>query len=235
MTISHSRLEENLRRIRQRIAAAAVDSGRKPHEVRFIAVTKYVDSPEARSVALAGCSDLGESRPQELWRKAEQLADIPISWHLIGPLQTNKIRRTLPVVSLIHSIGGLRLLAALNEEAQKQQRNVQGLLEVNISGETAKQGFMPTEVAAIVARLDDFPHVTICGLMGMASAQARPGQARREFASLRELRETLIQQFPSAARFHELSMGMSGDFEDAIAEGATWVRLGSALFDENGF
>lgn len=224
-------IADNLRRVRERIAAAAEAAGRRPEEITLVGVTKYVGPREARELVEAGCSDLGESRPQELWTKAEALADssVRIRWHLIGHLQRNKIRRTLPLVSLIHSVESERLLAAIDAEWQvhtaqnRQLLPIRILLEVNTSGETAKQGRAPDAVEPLLAAAERFPRVEICGLMTMAALEGGLDVAAQNFAALRQL----------ADRFGltERSMGMSGDFEVAIREGATIVRVGSALWE----
>lgn len=224
-------LVRNLEQIRRRIADAARTSGRTADSVTLVAVTKYVDAAMARTLADAGCHDLGESRPQELWRKAEALVDCPVRWHLIGHLQRNKIAHTLPRVSLIHSVDSLRLAEAIEAEAAGLARPVPVLLEVNISGESAKHGFAPDELAPLGPRLEPLAHVEIRGLMCMASRDSEPDQARREFEQLRLLRDRLRTLWPGHIDLNELSMGMSGDFEAAIAEGATLVRIGSSLFD----
>ncbi len=226
-----SPLLRNLEQIRQRIADAARISGRTPDAVTLVAVTKYVEPAVARALADAGCLDLGESRPQELWRKGEALADRPIRWHLIGHLQRNKIARTLPLVSLIHSVDSLRLVEAIEAEAARLPRPVPVLLEVNVSGEAAKHGFAPDELAPLGPRLEELTHVEVRGLMCMASRDSDPDQARREFERLRRLRDRLRTVWSDRLSLNELSMGMSGDFEAAIAAGATLVRIGSSLFE----
>ncbi|MGD9724746.1 MAG: YggS family pyridoxal phosphate-dependent enzyme [Pirellulales bacterium] len=225
-------IADNLRHVRERIAAAADSAGRRADEIMLVGVTKYVGPREALELATAGCSDLGESRPQELWTKVESLAaeTSQIRWHLIGHLQRNKLRRTLPLVSLIHSVDSERLLAAIDGEwqahaaAQNQQLSpVRVLLEVNTSGEAAKQGLAPEAVEPLLAAAKQFPRVEICGLMTMAALEGGLDVAAKNFALLHAL----------ADRFDlpERSMGMSGDFEVAIREGATIVRVGSALWE----
>ena len=219
----------------------------QPDEITLVGVTKYVGQREAAELVAAGCHDLGESRPQELWNKARRLYREPgagpspawsapnIRWHLIGHLQRNKVRRTLPLVSLIHSVDSERLLAAINEA----QAEIAGgsdppcnvLLEVNTSGEAAKHGLAPDEVEPLLAAAPQFPHVRICGLMTMAALEGGPDVAARNFATLRELRDRLKPNAPDCVQLNELSMGMSGDFEIAIREGATIVRVGSLLWD----
>jgi len=225
------RIAENLARIHQQIAQAAAASGRSAAEVRLVAVTKYADAALARRLVAAGCRELGESRPQELWHKAAELADLPLAWHLVGHLQRNKVRPTLPLVSLIHSVDSDRLLAEIDRAAAHLGRRVRVLLEVNVSGEPAKHGFSPVEVADVVTRMADYPQVELRGLMTMAGLAGGRTTARRDFARLRTLRDWLQRRSPPGVSLAELSMGMSGDFDLAIAEGATLVRIGSALFE----
>jgi pyridoxal phosphate enzyme (YggS family) len=236
---SAARLAENLARIRERIASAAARSGRPPEAVQLVGVTKYATAEVTRALATAGLIDLGESRPQSLWDKAAALADLSIRWHLVGHLQRNKVRRTLPIVSLVHSIDSLRLLGAIDEEralvaesgGSTRGQPVAALLEVNISGDAAKHGFQPAELEPLLAELPKFAHVRIRGLMAMASLDGGADRARRDFAALRELRDRLQTLAPAEVSLAELSMGMSDDYEVAIEEGATIVRVGSALFE----
>jgi PLP dependent protein len=225
------RIAENLREVRERIGAAAVRSGRHSADVRLVAVTKYVGLAEIRAVVAAGCNDLGESRPQQLWQRAEELADLPIRWHFIGHLQRNKVRRTLPTVSMVHSVDSARLAEAIDQTAVELALRVPVLLEVNTSGETAKGGFTPGEIEAELGRLAEFRHLEIRGLMCMAALEGGLDEARRNFAELRALRDRLKVNCPANVGLDELSMGMSGDYEVAIEEGATIVRIGSALFE----
>ncbi len=220
----------NLAHVHERIAAAAGRSGRRPDSITLVAVSKYVDATMAQELVKAGCRDLGEARPQELWGKAEELAAADIRWHLIGHLQTNKVRRTLPLVSLVHSIDSEKLLDAVNAEARLLKRRVPVLLEVNVSGEAAKHGFPPGAVGPTLGHAVLWPHVEIQGLMCMAALEGGIDVARRNFAALRELRDQLAGNCPPDVSLRELSMGMSGDYEVAIEEGATIVRIGSALF-----
>jgi PLP dependent protein len=231
-------IADNLRQVQERIARAAEAAGRRPDEVTLVGVTKYVGVAEALELAEAGCIDLGESRPQELWAKSAELtagelasaSGRKVNWHLIGHLQRNKLRRTLPLVSLIHSVDSERLLTAIDAEwhtlatatnAPPPPERV--LLEVNTSGESAKHGLAPAAVEPILAARDRFPHVEICGLMTMAALEGGPDVAARNFATLRQLADRF--------QLKQLSMGMSGDFEVAIREGATIVRVGSALWE----
>ena len=217
-------------------------AGRAASDITLVGVTKYVGTTEAAELATAGCLDLGESRPQELWRKAGEIASatgIPnntakIRWHFIGHLQRNKITRTLPLVTLIHGVDSERLLAAINEARAADADNPQPvsvLLEVNTSGESAKQGLNPNDVEQLMAAAPQYPHIAIRGLMTMAALDGGPTVAAKNFAALKQLRDQLKPNAPTCVTLNELSMGMSGDFETAIQEGATIVRVGSLLWE----
>lgn len=226
-----TRIADNLAAIQQQISEAAVRSGRTAADITLVAVTKYVDVDVAEALLDAGCIDLGESRPQELWRKAAALQSHEVRWHLIGHLQRNKAKRTLPHVSLLHSCDSLRLLDEVNQLAAASQRQIEALLEVNISGDESKHGLTPDEMERVVASLPDYPHVSIRGLMAMASLHGNADAARSDFERLRLLRDSLAENAPEGVSLRDLSMGMSRDFEIAIEEGATLVRVGSALFE----
>jgi len=240
-------IANNLRRVQERIARAAESPGRRSDEITLVGVTKYVGAAEAAELVAAGCHHLGESRPQELWKKAADLTPAgeaasaagnttktpPIHWHLIGHLQRNKVARTLPLVSLIHSVDSGRLLAAINEAHTpvNDQPPIAVLLEVNTSGEAAKHGLSPEEVEPLLAAAPNYPHIAIRGLMTMAAFEGGETIAAKNFAALRQLRDRLKPNIPSCVQLNELSMGMSDDFEVAIKEGATIVRVGSALWE----
>jgi hypothetical protein len=229
--VTAQRIAENLQQVRDRIAAAAKRIGRSPDDVMLVAVTKYVGAAEARALVEAGCHDLGESRPQELWRKAAELAAGSVRWHFIGHLQRNKLARTLPLISWLHSGDSLRLLEAVSAESAELVRSTSALLEVNVSGDATKHGFRPEEIEPLGEKLAALGGVEIRGLMAMAGREGSPDDARREFAQLRELRDRLQSAWGARFELKELSMGMSGDYEVAIEEGATFIRLGSALFE----
>jgi len=229
---ANQRIADNLARVRERIADAARASGRGPDDVTLVAVTKYVGVAEVEALLGAGCRDLGESRPQDLWEKAAAVPSSDVRWHMVGHLQRNKVRRTLPLVHLIHSADSRRLLNTLNKEASGIGDIVKVLLEVNISGDAEKHGFTPEEMPGVLGDLNQWPSVDVTGLMAMASRTGGTDVARQNFAALRELRDQL--QAESSAALPELSMGMSGDYEAGIQEGATIVRVGSALFEKYG-
>jgi pyridoxal phosphate enzyme (YggS family) len=225
------RIRQNLGRVREQMAAAVKRAGREPGEVKLVGVTKYVEPAVARLLVEAGLNDLAESRPQELWTKAAVLSDLKVTWHMIGHLQRNKVRRTLPLVACIHSADSLRLLAEISHEAVAQNLAANVLLEVNVSGDAAKHGLAPDELGPLLPKIAELPRLKVLGLMTMAALEGGPDEARRNFAALRELRDTLVANCPSNVSLKELSMGMSSDFEIAIEEGATIVRVGSALFE----
>ncbi|MBN2217637.1 MAG: YggS family pyridoxal phosphate-dependent enzyme [Pirellulales bacterium] len=231
MTDAARRIAENVARVRGRIAEAAARAGRRPEAVQLIAVTKYVGLDEMRAVVAAGCAALGENRPQELERKAASLHDLPIQWHLIGHLQRNKVRRVLPLVAMIQSVDSPRVLEAVDRIAGELGRRAPVLLEVNVSGESQKTGLDPQDVEPLVETLERFPHVEPRGLMAMSSIEGGSDRVRADFAAVRELRDRIQKNCPDGVNLAELSMGMSGDFEVAVEEGATIVRIGSALFE----
>ena len=221
-------LETRLAAIRSRIENAAIRADRDPRDVTLVAVTKYASVECVQALIDLGERELGESRPQQLEKRAKQFTPTdPVRWHLVGHLQRNKARRMLPVVSLIHSVDSLRLLASLDRLAAEEDVTPRVLLEVNMSGEDVKHGFSPTELRADWSEARSFENVQIEGLMTMAARSDHPEDARPAFRGLRELRDELagVEELP------QLSMGMSGDFEVAVEEGATLVRIGSALFE----
>lgn len=222
-------IARNLEEVRGKIAAAAARSGRSPAQVHLVAVTKYAPWDAVQALVELGQLDLAESRPQALVDRAGKLAR-SIRWHMIGHWQTNKIRRVLPHVFLLHSLDRLRLAQALEKELEKMDRRLPALLEVNVAGDDAKGGFSPGGLREAYPRLLELARVAPVGLMTMCRLEADADECRRTFSALRELRDRLERDHPGDARLEMLSMGMSGDFEIAIEEGATHVRLGSALF-----
>lgn len=219
-------LRERIATVNRRLADAAVRSGRRREDVTLVAVTKY-SSPEITAIAFElGLRDFGESRPQELWKKHAALPSA--NWHLIGHLQRNKIEKTIPLVSLVHSVDSERLLLALDEFGRKRGLLIPILLEVNCSREEAKGGLRPEEVPGVADTAVSLAGVRFEGLMTMAAFHDDPRLCRPAFAELRELRDRLRTQ--TGLPLPHLSMGMSNDFEVAIEEGATLVRIGSTLF-----
>ncbi len=222
-------LADRLGAVEERLRAACRRAGRARADVTLVAVTKTVSAAVAAELPALGVTHLGESRPQELWHKAAALA--AVHWHLIGPLQRNKIDRTLPLVAMIHSVDSLRLLTALEEAAARQERTVDVLLEVNAGGEASKHGFPPNEAEKVPQTLPSLRHVRIRGLMTMAAFTDDPRDCRPTFTALRDLRDRLRDRLGPPHSLEHLSMGMSNDFEVAVEEGATLVRLGTVLFE----
>ncbi len=225
-----SLLASRLQAVEERLQAACRRAGRPRADVTLVAVTKTVTAEVAAELARLGVAELGESRPQELWRKAAVLPET-VRWHLIGHLQRNKVERTLPLVRLIHSVDSLRLLLALEQEAVKQGRTVEVLLEINASREVSKHGFAPAEVEQLVEPAAALQRVRVRGLMTMAALAEDPEACRPAFVELRRLRDRLRERFAPPHALEHLSMGMSNDFEVAVEEGATLVRLGTVLFE----
>ncbi len=221
----------NLSRVREKIAAAARRSGRSEDAVKLVAVTKYVSSQLTQILVEAGCHLLGESRPQQIWEKSKELASLSIDWHMIGHLQRNKLKRTLPTVSLLQSVDSFRLLNSVQTWAAENQQKVAVLIEVNVSRDAEKHGFATNEVEAAVRAAHDSEWLDVQGLMGMAGLAGGPDVATANFRELRQLRDATVRGWAAGPPLPELSMGMSRDFELAIEEGATLVRIGSTLFE----
>lgn len=220
---------ENVAAVRERMAAAAARSGRRPEEIQLIAVTKTV-SPEIVQEALAaGVTDLGENRVQEA---AAKVAALPpgVTWHLIGHLQTNKVKQALPLFHLIHSLDSLRLAEALEKRAAAEGRVVDCLVEVNVAGEAQKYGVRPLDLPDYLKAVSALEHIRVKGLMTVAPYTADPEEVRPVFRELARLARTAAGLRLPRVSLTELSMGMSGDFEVAIEEGATMVRIGTAIF-----
>ncbi|RMG40071.1 MAG: YggS family pyridoxal phosphate-dependent enzyme [Planctomycetota bacterium] len=226
----HDRLRANLGRVRDRIASACAAAGRSPESVRLVAVTKYAQWSWVEELIGLGVTDLGESRPQQLERRAPLSAG-RVTWHLIGHLQRNKVRKVLPLARWIHSVDSARLLDRIELIAAELQVRPRVLLEVNVSGEASKDGLSPSELLENADRWRAVRHADLCGLMTMAPLVARSSEARPYFDRLVQLRDRLREMWDDPAALPELSMGMSNDFDAAIAAGATCVRIGRALFE----
>lgn len=226
-------IRDNLRRVQDQMAEAAVRAGRDAADVKLVGVTKYVNATDARHLYDAGCRALGESRPQQLWEKVgdEVFAGARPEWHMIGALQSNKVRKTVALRPTIHSVDSYRKLASINKAAEQEGLTAEVLIEVNCSGDPEKHGLPPSQVEQDIAELNHFRNVRGVGLMTMGPREGGPSAARKAFALLRELRDQHAHLSPEGHAVTELSMGMSGDFAEAIAEGATIVRIGSALWE----
>ncbi|PWU10689.1 MAG: YggS family pyridoxal phosphate-dependent enzyme [Verrucomicrobia bacterium] len=219
----------NLVNIREKIAEAACRAGRRPAEITLVAVSKTQSVEKIREAADAGQRVFGENRVQEALEKGPALPQ-GLSWHLIGHLQTNKIRKALNFFELIHGVDSVHLTQAIDRIAAEMKLCPSILLEVNVSGENSKFGFAPASLRASIEELMALQHVRIEGLMTVAPLNSNPESSRVYFAQLREMRDQLTQR--THLPLPILSMGMSGDYEVAVEEGATLVRVGSALFGE---
>jgi hypothetical protein len=239
-----SPLAEKLEQVRERIAAAAVKAKREPSEVTLVAVTKTAAPEQIREILQLGVADLGESRVQSLTQRAAQLNEFvarrvshgegsfpdKIRWHMIGHLQRNKVKQVLPIISLIHSIDSLRLAEELDVQAAKGNRKLPVMLQVNASEEASKHGVAVGAAVHLAEQIDSMPNLQFVGMMTMGPLEATEAQIRQVFNRTREIFEEMRWHKIGGAHLRHLSMGMSSDFELAIAEGSTMVRIGSELF-----
>lgn len=223
-------IHKNYSEIQRRVDAACARSQRDPDSVGIVVVTKYARMEWVTALIELGCVHLGESRTQQLVDRASVLSD-HLQWHFIGPLQRNKVRRTMLSSSLIHSVDSLKLLLAIDRIAMETDLRPHILIEVNLSGEEKKKGFTKQELFDHWESICSNSQVSIEGLMTMAPHVKDPELTRPVFRELCQLRDQLQVISPPEIQLKELSMGMSGDFEVAIEEGATLVRIGSALYE----
>lgn len=221
-------LRERIRQVESRIAAACERSGRRREDIRIIAVTKYVDLTTTEQVVAEGLRHIGENRWQDAKAKWEAIGERAI-WHFIGHLQTNKVKDVVGRFPYIHSLDRPALAEEIEKKAALLGQKVKCFLQVNVSGEQTKHGMPPEELFSLAEKASAMPHIEVIGLMTMAPFESEGEATRPVFRRLRELRDELNERaiFPHEVR--ELSMGMSNDFEVAIEEGATWVRLGTVL------
>jgi len=220
--------------VRERIARAAGDSGRDPSEVSIVGVTKTLPASLISAAIHAGIDAVGENRIQEGCQKVEELGRDAVTWHLIGHLQTNKARQAARWFDVIQSVDSDRIALALQQRAVIEERILPVFLEVNTSGEESKFGVPPDELKPLLEAVSKLDRITVRGLMTIAPFDSRETIVRPAFVRLRRLLEAAREWDIPGVEMNELSMGMSGDFEWAVAEGATVVRLGSVLFGPRG-
>lgn len=224
-------LERNLADVRGRIDAACRRVGREPGEVRLLPVSKTVDEARLRFAYRAGCREFGENKVQEASCKAQAMADlVDLRWSVIGHLQTNKAKFVAQFASEFQALDSLRVAATLDRRLQTEGRALDVLIQVNISGEASKYGLAPEALDAFVRELPAFSSLNVKGLMTLAVFSSDTERVRAGFARLRQLRDRLRDNAPDGIGMNTLSMGMSGNFELAIEEGATVVRVGQAIF-----
>jgi len=238
-------LHDNLATVTDRIAQACAAANRNPDEVKLVAVTKYAGLDIIKAMPDAGFTELGESRPQELTKRAATINEFLSrrardlaagamprpKWHMIGHLQRNKVNLVLPWVEMIHSVDSLRLAEELDVKARKLKRNIDLLMQVNCSGETSKSGVAVGAATHLAEMIAPLPNITLCGLMTMAPLTEDRGAVYDCFMRCRELFDEIRHDIEVGEAFRHLSMGMSSDFETAIGCGSTIVRIGSALFE----
>ncbi|HEL1702352.1 MULTISPECIES: YggS family pyridoxal phosphate-dependent enzyme [Streptococcus] len=210
------------------VAKAAEKAGRPSESVKVIAVTKYVDSSIANQLVNAGITHIGENRVDQFLEKYNTLADKQLTWHLIGTLQRRKVKDIIPFVDYFHALDSVKLAQEIDKRATKI---VKCFLQVNVSGEETKHGFAVSEIDAALAEISLLENIELVGLMTMAPIDATDDELDEIFSKMQEIQEELATRNLPRMPFTELSMGMSGDFERAIAHGATYVRIGSAFFE----
>ena len=224
-------IRDNLLRVLERMDQAAKRAGRDPKEIKLVTVSKTVEPARIREAIEAGVTILGENYVQEARRKIEEIGH-GIQWHMIGHLQSNKAKYAVTLFDYVHSIDGISLAREIDRRAAQKGRRVRALVEVNLSGETSKFGIVPEDVMELIQHVAPLKHISIEGLMTMPPYFDDPERARPYFVELRELGDRVRGEGIEGVRMDELSMGMSGDFEAAIEEGATMIRVGTAIFGE---
>ena len=240
MAVTRKRIESNLAVIRDKIASAAARAGRDPSNVKIIAVTKSVDMETVRNLIDAGITVFGESRVQQLVSRVAEMNQYlqrrrnplpsPVEWHMIGHLQRNKVKAALEVSDNIHSIDSLRLAEEINERSERMGRKTSVFLQVNCSEEDQKYGCAMGAALHLGELMAQMNHIDFVGLMTMGPMDGDPEKTRNAFIRLRELFDEMLHENIVGKNFRHLSMGMSGDYELAVENGATIVRIGSALF-----
>ena len=225
-------MKQRLEQIRQRIRQAAESCGRDADSVRLVAVSKTVAADIVKEAIEAGVTTLGENYVQEARDKFKALAQYAVSWHFIGHLQSNKAKYAVRLFDLIHSVDSLKLARELDKQAGKLDKIQQILLQVNISAEGTKSGISTDEAPRLIAEINQLKNIAVKGLMTMPPYFYQPQKVQPFFAALRNLRDQIREHSLPNVSLDELSMGMTGDFEVAIKEGATLVRIGTAIFGE---
>ena len=224
-------IKENLIKVQESINAAALEAGRKPEEVVLIAVSKTKPVSMIEEAYACGCRDFGENKVQELCDKYEVLPK-DIRWHLIGHLQRNKVKYVVDKAYLIHSVDSLRLAQEIQKEAEKKQVQVNILIEVNMAGEESKFGVSPEEAENLIRDIAKLPDVHIQGLMTIAPVVEKPEDNAVHFTNLKQLSVDIKAKNIDNVNMNVLSMGMTGDYEQAVKDGAVYVRVGTGIFGE---
>ncbi len=227
-------MNANIEHIRQRIRTTAEICGRRPEDIRLVAVSKTIPADRVAAAVAAGISTLGENYIQEARDKIEALAHLDVAWHLIGHLQRNKAKYAVRLFDLIHSVDSIRLAREIDKQAAKQDKQQAILIQVNTGKEATKSGIYAEDALALARETARMEHIAVQGLMTLPPYFNAPEKVRPYFRALRELKTRIQEAAIPGIAMAELSMGMTGDFETAIAEGATMVRIGTAIFGERG-
>ncbi|MCP9291209.1 YggS family pyridoxal phosphate-dependent enzyme [Gracilimonas sediminicola] len=233
--MSDQDIARNLKSIQQKIEKVATDAGRDPKEITLVAVSKTKPNEDILEAVTAGHLQFGENRMKELEDKMAEIELTDVVWHFIGNIQTNKIKYIADRVNWIHSVEKAKYLKEIEKRAGKANRVVNALIQVNISGEKQKGGCEPEDLANILESAQNYDHVIVRGLMGMATFVDDPEDVRSEFKLLKELFDSHQKYNEGSVNLEHLSMGMTNDMEVAIQEGATMVRIGSAIFGERNY
>lgn len=229
--MSERDIGDRLAEVRGRLSRAEARAGREAGSVRLVAVSKRHPAVSIRAAYAAGQRDFGENYPQELAEKAKELVDLPdLRWHFVGHLQSNKVRLVMPFLSLLHTVDSAHAVNELSRRATLESKRLAVLVQVNVGGEPQKSGCQPQEIEEVLAAIEGTPALSLRGLMTLPPEAEGETEQRRPLAALR----TLASLHGGAARLPELSMGMSDDLEAAVLEGATIVRIGTAIFGERG-
>ena len=223
-------MKQKLKNIKKRIEKAAASCGRNSESICLIAVSKTVPENKVKDAIEAGVTHLGENYVQEARKKIENLSGYPVSWHFIGHLQSNKAKYAVKLFDLIHSVDTFKLARELNKQAAKINKIQKILIQVNTSKELSKSGVFEKDAYQLLEKISGLENISVKGLMTMPPFFDNPEKARPYFSALRNLRDLLDSKKPANVSLKELSMGMTGDFEAAIEEGATFVRIGTAIF-----
>lgn len=227
-------IRDNIARIRGHIEAVCRRVGRDPREITFVGVTKFAGVPQIKEAVKSGLTHIGENKVQEARKKFSALGDcgVKVTRHMIGHLQTNKVKHALEIFDLIQSVDSVKLAAAIEAQAAKANKNIDVLVQVNTAGEEQKFGAAPSEVAALIEEVIKLKHIRLLGLMTIAPLTQDREIIRRCFRDLRRLNDRISERFPAGERLEMkyLSMGMTADYEIALEEGANMVRIGRAIF-----
>jgi len=226
-------IRENVQFVRNKIAEACRRSGRESEEIELVAITKTVDVEQINEAIEAGLRVVGENRVQEAWRKYQEVGG-KAHWHMVGHLQTNKVKRVLQFADMIHSVDSVHLAREIQTQAEKLERTIEILIQVNTSGEESKFGLEPEATIGAIEEVSTLPNLKIKGLMTIGAFLPNPEDVRPCFKLLNDLKGRVNEHKIAGVEIGTLSMGMTNDYEIAIEEGSTMVRVGTAIFGERG-